>query len=359
MTETLAADLPGIARAAELLRAGALVAFGTETVYGLGADATDARAVAAVFAAKGRPHFNPLICHYPDAEAAFAQVEANPTARRLADALWPGPLSLVLPRRADCPVALLAGAGLDTLAVRVPAHPIALALLRAVGRPVAAPSANRSGQISPTTARHVLDGLAGRIAAVLDSGPCPVGVELTVLDLCGARPFLLRPGGVTVEAIEALVGPVARGIAYEVAQAARTLRSPGLQVSHYAPDAPVRLDADAARADEALLAFGAPAEGHRRTERAPCSSLAHRVTWPRRRRICSSGCARSMPRWHGGRWRASPSCQSRRMGWGWRSTTGCNARRHRAPRVVHCVRTASDPPWRGRSFRRAYPIIEI
>ena len=254
MTEILPADPPGIARAAALLRAGDLVAFGTETVYGLGADATDARAVAAVFAAKGRPHFNPLICHYPDAEAAFAQVEANATARRLARAVWPGPLSLVLPRRADCPVALLAGAGLDTLAVRVPAHPTALALLRAVGRPVAAPSANRSGQISPTTARHVLDGLAGRIAAVLDSGPCPVGVESTVLDLCGAHPVLLRPGGVTIEAIEALLGPVMRGTPHTGSQAAR---SPGLQGSHYAPDAPVRLNAEAARADEALLAFGA------------------------------------------------------------------------------------------------------
>jgi len=261
MTEILADDPPGIARAAALLRAGALVAFGTETVYGLGADATDARAVAAVFAAKGRPHFNPLICHFPDADAAFALVAANAMARRLADALWPGPLSLVLPRRADCPVALLAGAGLDTLAVRVPAHATALALLRAVGRPVAAPSANRSGQISPTTARHVLDGLAGRIAAVLDSGPCPVGVESTVLDLCGERPFLLRPGGVTVEAIEALVGPVGRGIPHAVAEAARTLRSPGLLVSHYAPDAPVRLDAGAVRADEALLAFGPPPQG--------------------------------------------------------------------------------------------------
>jgi L-threonylcarbamoyladenylate synthase len=156
---------------------------------------------------------------------------------------------------------LLAGAGLDTLAVRVPAHASALALLRAVGRPVAAPSANRSGQISPTTARHVLDGLADRIAAVLDSGPCPIGVESTVLDLCGARPFLLRPGGVTVEEIEALVGPVGRGIPHAVAEAARTLRSPGLLVSHYAPDAPVRLDADAVRADEALLAFGSKLQG--------------------------------------------------------------------------------------------------
>jgi L-threonylcarbamoyladenylate synthase len=261
MTLTLTADPPGIARAAALLSAGALVAFGTETVYGLGADATDAHALAQVFAAKGRPHFNPLICHYPDDTAAFAQVEASATARRLAAAFWPGPLTLVLPRLPSCPVAQLAGAGLDTLAVRVPAHVTALALLRAVGRPVAAPSANRSGQVSPTTPQHVLDGLAGRIDAVLDSGPCPLGVESTVLDLTTDRPFLLRPGGATVEAIEALIGKVGRGIPHVVAQAARTLRSPGLLVSHYAPAAPVRLDADAVHANEALLAFGTPPHG--------------------------------------------------------------------------------------------------
>ena len=182
MTEILAANPAGIARAAALLRAGALVAFGTETVYGLGADATNGHAVAAIFAAKGRPHFNPLICHYPTAEASFAQVEPTPTAHQLAEAFWPGPLTLVLPRKPDCPVALLAGAGLQTLAVRVPAHEIARALLRAADRPIAAPSANRSGQISPTTAQHVLDGLGGRIAAILDSGPCHVGIESTVLD---------------------------------------------------------------------------------------------------------------------------------------------------------------------------------
>jgi len=260
-TELLAADRAGLARAAALLKGGALVAFGTETVYGLGADATDAAAVARVFAAKGRPHFNPLICHYPDADAAFAHVRADETAHRLAARCWPGPLSLVLPRAPDCPVALLAGAGLDTLAVRVPAHPAALALLHAVARPVAAPSANRSGGVSPTTAAHVLDGLGGRIAAVLDSGPCPVGVESTVLDLTGERPFLLRPGGTTVEAIEALVGPVARGIPHAEAEAARTLRSPGLLVSHYAPGLPVRLDASTVGAEEALLAFGPPLAG--------------------------------------------------------------------------------------------------
>ena len=259
MTERLADDAVGIARAAELLQAGRLVAFGTETVYGLGADATNDRAVAAIFDAKGRPHFNPLICHYPDAEAAFAHVEANDVARRLAGAFWPGPLSLVLPRRVTCPVALLAGAGLETLAVRVPVG--ALALLRAVGRPVAAPSANRSGQVSPTTVEHVLDGLAGRIAAVVDSGPCPVGVESTVLDLSGPRPFLLRPGGISREAIEAVVGPVTRGVTPAAAEATRTLRSPGLLVSHYAPALPLRLDADSVAGDEALLAFGPPLAG--------------------------------------------------------------------------------------------------
>lgn len=261
MTERLPAGPETIARAASLLREGALVAFGTETVYGLGADATNERAVAAVFDAKGRPHFNPLICHYPDAESAWAHVAPNAAALALAREFWPGPLTLVLPRRPDCPVALLAGAGLDTLAVRVPAQQVAQALLRAVGRPVAAPSANRSGQVSPTTAGHVLDGLAGRIAAVLDSGPCPVGVESSVLDLAAGAPFLLRPGGVTREAIEAVIGPVGRGITQEAAEAARGLRSPGLTVSHYAPVLPVRLGARTAEPDEGLLAFGPPPGG--------------------------------------------------------------------------------------------------
>ena len=260
MTEILRGE-DGIARAAELLLAGNLVAFGTETVFGLGADATNGAAVAAVFDAKGRPHFNPLICHYPDAAAAFAHVTADATAQPLAAAFWPGPLTLVLPRRVTCPVTLLAGAGLETLAVRVPDHDAARALLRAVGRAVAAPSANRSGAISPTTAAHVLDGLAGRIAAVLDTGPCAVGLESTVLDLAAGAPFLLRPGGVPIEAIEALIGPVGRGITPGAAEAPRTLRSPGLMVSHYAPTLPVRLDASAVAADEALLAFGPPLPG--------------------------------------------------------------------------------------------------
>ncbi len=251
MTRTIPADGAGVSEAAALLRDGALVAFGTETVYGLGADATDARAVVAVFEAKGRPRFNPLICHYPDAEAAFAHVRASAVARRLAAAFWPGPLTLVLPRVEACPVALLAGAGLDTLAVRVPAHSVALALLREVARPVAAPSANRSGAISPTTAAHVLDDLSGRIAAVLDGGPSAVGVESTVLDLSGERPVLLRPGGAEIEAIEALIGSVGRP-----GDEVGALRSPGLLASHYAPVLRVRVAAESVGADEALLAFG-------------------------------------------------------------------------------------------------------
>jgi L-threonylcarbamoyladenylate synthase len=258
MIELLQADPAGIARAAALLREGELVAFGTETVYGLGADATNDRAVAGIFAAKERPRFNPLICHYADAQAAFADVVADARARHLAAAFWPGPLSLVLPRGRDCAVSLLVSAGLDTVAVRVPAQEVALALLRATGRPVAAPSANRSGQVSPTTAQHVLDEMSGRIAAVLDTGPCPVGVESTVLDLSAAEPVLLRPGGATVEAIEAIIGPVRR---LESLQPMRAPRSPGLLASHYAPKLPVRLDAVDVQRDEALLAFGSPLRG--------------------------------------------------------------------------------------------------
>jgi len=261
VTERLADDDAGLDRAAILLRQGELVAFGTETVYGLGADACNNAAVAAIFAAKGRPHFNPLICHYPDAEAAFAHVEASDAARAAAAAFWPGPLTLVLPRRVTCPVSLLAGAGLDTLAVRVPAHATAQALLRRAARPVAAPSANRSGQVSPTTAAHVLDGLLGRIAAVLDSGPCAVGLESTVLDLTGDSPVILRPGGIPAEAIEALLGPTGRALTPAQAETSRSLRSPGLLVSHYAPELPVRLGARNAAADEALLAFGPPLFG--------------------------------------------------------------------------------------------------
>ncbi len=245
-----------VAEAAAFLRAGELVAFPTETVYGLGGDALDGRAVAAIFAAKGRPEFNPLICHFADADAAFAEVVADDRARTLAARFWPGPLTLVLPRRPGCRVDLLAGAGLDTLAVRVPGHPLALELLRQVGRPVAAPSANRSGEVSPTTAAHVLEGLSGRIAAVLDGGACPVGVESTVLDLSSRGAVLLRPGGVPVEAIEAMIGPVGRPVPLSAAAATRNLRSPGMLLSHYAPSLPVRLAATEVGPEEALLAVG-------------------------------------------------------------------------------------------------------
>jgi L-threonylcarbamoyladenylate synthase len=261
VTLCLPATPDGVAAAADLLRAGELVAFATETVYGLGGDATNGRALAAIFAAKGRPHFNPLICHFADAGAAFAHVQPNPLAEKLAAAFWPGPLTIVLPRRATSRVDMLAGAGLDTLAVRVPAHACAQALLCAAGVPVAAPSANRSGAVSPTEAAHVMADLGGRIAAVLDCGPAAIGLESTVLDLAGERPFLLRPGGVPIESIEAVIGAVARGITRAQAEASRGLRSPGLLESHYAPRLPVRLDAQSIGANEALLAFGAPLPG--------------------------------------------------------------------------------------------------
>lgn len=246
-----------VAEAAGLLREGALVGFATETVYGLGADARNARAVAAIFEAKGRPHFNPLISHFFEAEAAFGEVLADHRARLLAEHFWPGPLTMVLPRRETSRIDLLAGAGLDTLAVRVPSHPQARELLRLAGIPVAAPSANRSGEVSPTTSAHVMAGLGGRIAAVLEGGACAVGVESTVLDLSSpSGAVLLRPGGVTAAAIEALIGPVGRPISPSAAAATQTLRSPGLMLSHYAPRLPLRLEARSVRVDEALLAFG-------------------------------------------------------------------------------------------------------
>jgi L-threonylcarbamoyladenylate synthase len=239
-----------IADAAALLRAGELVAFPTETVYGLGGDATNDHAVAAIFAAKGRPRFNPLIVHVPDLDTARSLVALDARAARIAQRFWPGPLSLVLPRRGDCRVSLLASAGLDTLALRVPAHPLALALLRAAERPLAAPSANRSGRVSPTCAEHVMAELDGRIAAVLDGGPCRVGIESTVLDLSGEQPVVLRPGGVPREELQALLGPIAEP------EAGGERRSPGMLQSHYAPERPLRLNAREARPGEALLAFG-------------------------------------------------------------------------------------------------------
>jgi L-threonylcarbamoyladenylate synthase len=242
-----------IEQAAMALRAGRLVAFPTETVYGLGAVATNDRAVAAIFAAKGRPRFNPLIVHVTDVAAARALVRWSHAADRLAARFWPGALTMVLPRAEGCPLSLLVSAGGDTVGLRAPAHPVAQALLAATVLPVAAPSANRAGQVSPTTADHVEAGLGDRIDLIVDGGACPIGVESTVLDLTCAPPRLLRPGGVTREQLEAAIGALARP---DAAAGTAPLRSPGQLASHYAPARPLRLDVAAVAADEALLAFG-------------------------------------------------------------------------------------------------------
>lgn len=251
--EILPADDPeALQRAGTILRGGGLVAFPTETVYGLGADATNEITVARIFEAKGRPRFNPLIAHCADLETAAMQGSFDDRARALAETFWPGPLTLVVPRRADASVAFLTSAGLDTLALRVPAHPQARALLAATGRPVAAPSANRSGAVSPTTAQHVAESLGDKVDLILDGGPCTIGVESTVVDLTGKVPVLLRPGGLPVEEIEARIGPLAERDASD----ASAPHSPGRLPSHYAPDRPLRLNAHEVRKDEALLAFG-------------------------------------------------------------------------------------------------------
>ena len=251
MTATLAPDDAGIAEAARLLAAEELVAFPTETVYGLGGDARSNRAVARIYEAKGRPSFNPLIVHLPDLAAAEAIAEVGPKARLLAEAFWPGPLTLVLPLRPGAGISPLVTAGLSTVAVRVPAHPLAQRLLRAFGGPLAAPSANPSGRVSPTRAGHVREGLTGRIAAVLDGGSCAVGLESTIV-LADPAPVLLRPGGVPVEAVEALLGEA-------VGQGgdAGKPTSPGQLASHYAPEAAVRLEAVEAQPGELLVGFGA------------------------------------------------------------------------------------------------------
>ena len=253
-TARLAADAGGIAQAARLLRAGALVAFPTETVYGLGADATDAQAVAGLYAAKERPRFNPLIAHLPDAKAARREGVLDAAAERLAEAFWPGPLTLVVPVSERCAVSPLARAGLDSVALRVPASAVAHDLLRAAGRPVAAPSANRSGRVSPTRAAHVLGDLDGRIAAVLDGGRTAVGLESTIVAcLPGGGPRLLRPGGVAREAIEAVLGAA---LASGEEEAVGRPLAPGRLASHYAPRAGVRVDATEVRTGEACLLFG-------------------------------------------------------------------------------------------------------
>ncbi len=244
--------IPGqdIIRAARILRQGGLVAFPTETVYGLGADACNDEAVARVFAAKGRPQFNPLIAHVTDLAAAEKLGVFPAAARALADAFWPGPLTLVVERAAGCPVSRLASAGLSSLALRVPAHTVALALLAEFGGPVVAPSANASGRISPTSAAHVRASLGEAVDMILDGGPSQVGVESTVVSFLDGLPRLLRPGGLPREEIEACLGT-------RLAQpAAGPLHSPGQIESHYAPRATLRLNAEAPVVGEVYLGFG-------------------------------------------------------------------------------------------------------
>ena len=250
-TLRLSPDAQGLADAARLLAGGHLVAIPTETVYGLAADATDPPAVAAIFAAKDRPRFNPLIAHLPDAEAARREGQFDAAARALADAFWPGPLTLVVPASPDCRVCDLARAGLSSVALRVPALPLTRDLLCRVGRPIAAPSANRSGRVSPTSVEHVLSDLDGRIAAILDGGDSAVGIESSVVACLGGAPRLLRPGGIARAEIEQVLGgPLADG------EASERPVGPGLLASHYAPHASVRLAVEQIEPGEAVLLFG-------------------------------------------------------------------------------------------------------
>lgn len=260
MAECAEASKEAIERAGAAIREGRLVAFPTETVYGLGADATDDKAVARIFEAKGRPRFNPLIVHVPDLQAAEKHVVFNAEAERLARAFWPGGLTLVLPRRRDTTLSLLVSAGLDTVAIRVPGHGVAQALLEAAKRPIAAPSANASGKVSPTRAEHVMESLGHSplLAMVLDGGPCALGLESSVIGFPQGIPTLLRPGAVAREAIEAVLG---RRLAEADAASGEAGRaSPGQLESHYAPGSPLRLDAGEAGPDEVLLGFGPEAK---------------------------------------------------------------------------------------------------
>ncbi len=267
-TVTLSDSPRGVRAAVGLLAAGELVAFPTETVYGLGADARNARAVASVYAAKGRPAFNPLIVHVADRAAAEAVALFPDAAGLLADRFWPGPLTLVLPRRAAAGLAEAATAGLATVAVRVPAHPLARALLAAFAGPLVGPSANPSGRVSPTTRAHVLDGLDGRIAAVLDGGACSVGVESTIVGFDEGRAVLLRPGGLPREAIEAALGG-ALGLA-----GGGAITAPGQLASHYAPVVGVRLEAEAPADDEIWVGFGPDAGARGGLNLSPAGDLA-------------------------------------------------------------------------------------
>ncbi|PPD46121.1 MAG: threonylcarbamoyl-AMP synthase [Methylocystis sp.] len=250
MTKVAPADAASIARAAEILREGGLVAFPTETVYGLGADATSAWAVARIYDAKGRPSFNPLIAHVADIDAARREAVLPEGAIRLAEAFWPGPLTIVAPAAPGGSVCELARAGLPSVALRIPDHPVARALLVALGRPIAAPSANRSGHVSPVTAAHVAQDLTGRVDMILDGGRATAGLESTIVSFCEASPVLLRPGAIAREKIEKALG------AKLAAPAGAEVTAPGMTASHYAPDARLRLEAHEINAGEAALDFG-------------------------------------------------------------------------------------------------------
>lgn len=243
--------------AATIIANGGLVAMPTETVYGLAADATNDRAVARIFEAKGRPQFNPLIIHVTNKEMAERYAEFAPLAEKLARAFWPGPLTLVLPRRDDCAVSHLVSAGHDTIAVRAPNHAFAQKLIQAVDRPLAAPSANRSGTISPTRAEHVQATLGDKVDLIIDGGPCPIGVESTIIKVDGDNAVLLRPGGVAREDIEDCLG---RSIAD--GGDAKQPEAPGMLASHYAPRARLRLNVKTPKPDEAFLAFNGSTPEH-------------------------------------------------------------------------------------------------
>ena len=248
-TRILPANEGNIAKAGRRLQVGEVVAFPTETVYGLGANALDDSAVARLFAVKERPRFNPLIVHVRILADASALAEFNQTAEALAQCFWPGGLTLVLPRRNDCGISLLASAGLETIALRVPAHPVARALLESAGVPLAAPSANRAGRISPTSAEACALELDGRVQLILDGGDCPIGIESTVIGFAEKQPVLLRPGAIARAEIEKITGALGSPVHESIV-------APGMMSSHYAPRASLRLNAEYLRAGEALLAFG-------------------------------------------------------------------------------------------------------
>lgn len=251
MSISISHDEEVVRRAVALLRQGELVAIPTETVYGLAGDACSDDAVARIFSAKGRPRFNPLICHVHTLDVLRDEVKVSEQARLLADSFWPGPLTLVMPRRSGGSVSLLASAGLDTLAVRVPQHPMALEILRVFRGPLVAPSANRSGHISPTKAEHVVGDLGTDVSLVVDGGPCTLGLESTVVDVSVDPPEMLRPGWISRSGIERIVGPLRPGTATDGSP-----KSPGLLARHYAPTKPLRLDVRTVESHEALLAFG-------------------------------------------------------------------------------------------------------